>query len=135
MRKKFRKKKTSPHNFGGYKVLLLQLACRASYVSPLYHADKENVHQQRMPVKDIYGWLSEETRILFWECVNSGFIFSSDSYAKAQLWIITFILFCSWSLDFFSFWRVWKKHEMQRWKEKVSNVSTHCVDQYYNKLV
>lgn len=40
---KLRKKKTSPYNFGGYKVLLLQFACIAPYVSHIYHSGKKDV--------------------------------------------------------------------------------------------
>lgn len=40
---KIKIKKISPHNFGVYKVLLLQLACLAPYVSLNYQPGKKNV--------------------------------------------------------------------------------------------
>lgn len=73
---KLRKKKRSPHNFAVYKVPLLQLACIASYISLIYQPGKKNVRQQRMPFKDIYGWLIEEARISFGNTCTMDFFFN-----------------------------------------------------------
>lgn len=51
---KIKIKKISPHKFGIYKVVLLQLACLAPYVSLICQPGKKNVQQKRMPFNDIY---------------------------------------------------------------------------------
>lgn len=81
---KSRKKKISSFDFKVYKIPLLQLACTASYAPVICSARQKDYPAAKGAVQGYLGIANQRNQDLICESLHNGFIFSTETYAKAQ---------------------------------------------------